>query len=409
MNKLFIIFKHEFKQITKGKVFIIMTLLGPLLFGALTIIPSYFAIKSSEPEEDAIIAVYGREDEVVKRLEELLIKEKLKVIRVYSEEEGKQLVIDETSKGFTIIPSNIVSAEFLDYYSSTGTDFQYSNIVQKALREYIYSLKKNELGLSTKESKWLSDKIILNSKKLSDNGDVDDSSYESVLIIGMVFSILIMMTVLIYGMSAAKSVLAEKTTKTIEILLSTVKPFKILLGKVLGAGLAGLLQFSVWMIMALIIAKFVIPYMNISIPQDIFSTQNIFSISIFFLLGFFFYIFIYAAVGANVENEQNLGQVQIPLQLFLMMPMMISTAIISNPNGALAKFLSYFPFTSSSVMSIRVLIDSPGTPMVLVSMGILLLSLGLVLFGSAKLFKIGLLTKGKKINFIQLVKRLFQK
>ncbi len=409
MNKLFIIFKHEFKQITKGKVFIIMTLLGPILFGAITIIPSYFAIKSSEPEENAVIAVYGEEVQVLNRLEELLLKKDLILQRVYSIDEGKQLVIDEKCKGFAIIPNNIIMVESLDYYSSTGTDFQYSEEVEKGLRAYVYSLKKTELGLSIKDSEWLSKRININSKKLSDDGEVDDSSFESVLIVSMVISILIMMTVLIYGLSAARSVLAEKTTKTIEILLSSVKPFKILLGKVLGAGIAGLLQFSVWIIMALIVVKFALPYIDLDIPMDLFSTQNIISIFIFFLLGFFFYIFIYAAIGANVENEQNLGQVQIPLQLVLMMPMMISTAIISNPNGALAKFLSYLPFTSPSVMSIRMMIDSPGTLMVSISMGILLLSLILVLFGSAKLFKIGILTKGKKINFLQFVKRLIQK
>lgn len=409
MNKILIIFKHEFKQITKGKVFLLMTLLGPILFGALMIVPSYFAIKSSEPEENAIIAVYCKDSDVLESLQTILVRENLKVKNVLSIPEGKELVITEKCKGFAIIPGNIISANSLDYYSSTGTDFQYSEVVEKALQEYVYNLKKTELGLSLKDSKWLTEKIILNSKKLSDNGDIDDSSFESVLIVSMVISVLIMMTVLIYGLSAARSVLAEKTTKTVEILLSSVKPFKILLGKVLGAGAAGLLQFSVWIIMALIVLKVAIPYMDIDIPLDLFSLKNIIFIFIFFLLGFFFYIFIYAAIGANVENEQNLGQMQIPLQLILMMPMMISTAIISNPNGTLAKVLSYIPFSSPSVMSIRMMIDSPGNLNIIISMVILLVSLILVLLGSAKLFKIGLLTKGKKINLIQLIKRLFMK
>ncbi|QEN05132.1 ABC transporter permease [Thiospirochaeta perfilievii] len=407
MKKLYIIFKHEFREITKGKMFIIMTFLGPILFGAITVIPSYIAIKSSEPESNAVIAIQSMEDEtILNRIESDLLDKDLKVIRVSSEREGMNLVINEVVKGFVILPKNLITTKSLTYYSSTGTDFQYSNEIKDVINDYLYKLKLEKLDISEKDSKWLLDEIRILSKKVSDNGDVDDSSYESVLIVGMVISILIMMTSLIYGLSVARSILGERTNKTIEILLSSVKPFIILLGKVLGAGLAGLLQFFVWMLMATMVGKFVIPMMDLGINITIFTPINLFFIFLYFILGFFFYLFIYAAIGANVENEQNLGQVQIPLQLVLMTPMIISGGIISNPNGLLARVLSYIPFTSSSVMSVRLLIDSPGNMNIVISIAILLTSLILVLLGSAKLFKIGILTRGVKSNFIQILKRL---
>ncbi len=124
---------------------------------------------------------------------------------------------------------------------------------------------------------------------------------------------------------------------------------------------------------------------------------------------YIFYLFIYGALGANVENEQNLGQVQMPIQLFLMIPMIISSTIIANPNGMFTKVLSYIPFTSPTVMTARLLIDPPGTLSIVISLLILVSSLVLVLLGSAKLFKIGILTAGKKTNIIQVIGYLFRK
>lgn len=409
MNKVLIIFKHEFKQITKGKVFLIMTLLGPLLFAAFSIIPSYFAMKSSETQKDAKIAIYAQDEILVKYIEENLLKQNLQILVAKDLEDGKSLVLQEKSKGFAVIPKDIINADVIDYYSTTGTDFQYSNEVEKVIQNYVNRAKKQELGLSIKESDWLAARIGVNNYKISDNGDVDDSNFESILIISIIISALIMMTVLIYGLSAARAVLSEKTSKTVELLLSSVRPIQILIGKVLGAGSAGLLQFSAWILMAILAVKFLTPYIDVKIPTNIFTLQILTSIFIYFIFGVLFYMFIYAAIGANVENEQNFTQAQIPLQLILMLPFMLSSSIISNPNSSLAVFLSYLPFTSPTIMPIRILVDNPGPLKVIISMVILLLSLCVVLYGSAKLFKIGLLIKGKKTNFIQIILRLFQK
>ncbi len=409
MKKVFIIFKHEFKEITKGKMFLIMTFLGPLLFGAITILPSYLAMKSFKTESNSSIAVLVNDTNIFNYANEMLQTKELSLVRVETEDEGKDLVIKEKAKGYISIPDNIMEKKSINYFSSTGTDFQYSNEVEKVLRDYIYGIKIKTLGLSSKDSKWLSDSLEIKSMKLTDSGDVDDSDYESVLFISMAMSILIMMTVIIYGISTGRSVLSEKTNKTIEILLSSVKPFQILLGKVLGSGAAGLLQFTVWISMAVAVLKLVIPVMKIDIPDSILVPSNLVIIVIYFILGFFFYLFIYAAIGANVENEQNLGQVQIPMQLLIMAPIMMSSALISNPNGIISKVFSYLPFTSPTVMNTRVLIDSPGILMVIVSMLILLASLVIVLFGSAKIFRVGILTKGQKVNLVQLLKYLVEK
>ncbi|MGL1890785.1 MAG: ABC transporter permease [Spirochaetaceae bacterium] len=409
MNKLLIIFKHEFRQITKGKLFILMTLLAPLFFIGLIVIIGFVSNSSQKTEENASIAIYCQNEEIISSLKSTLIEEGLNIIVVENEKKGKELVIQEECKGFTYIPDDIMSISSIKYYSSTGTDFQYSKIVLNAVRDFVFNQKKLQLGLSLKESNWLSEKIDMKSLKLSDDGSTDDSNFQGILIVVMAISFLIMITVVVYGISAARSVLTDKASKTIEMLLSSVDPYKILLGKVLGSGLAGLLQFSIWMTMAALAIKLILPLIKLEIPLGFLTTGNIISIFILFILGFFFYLFIYGAMGANVENEQNLGQLQIPLQMVLMIPWMLNTSIISNPNSTMAKVLSYIPFTSPTVMTTRVLIDSPGIPMVILSMSILLGSLILVLFASAKLFKIGLLTKGKKINFIQFIGYLFKK
>lgn len=407
MNKLISIIKHEFRQIARGKIFLIMTLLGPVLFGAMIFLPAYFAVQASEVQENTAISVYSENPEFIEILKERIQDSGLILHKAATEEEGKEMVISGKSAGFLSLPSDLTQTESVMYYSSTGTDYQNANELEDGIRGYVDELKGNQLGLSAEEQLWLLNKVHVETLQLADDGTTSSSGFESAYFIITALAVLIMMTVLIYGMTSARSVIAEKSSKTIELLLSSVPPQTIMLGKALGAGLAGLLQFSVWMLMGWLAAAYASDAMPIS--PGLLTPANLLILFVLFSLGFFFYILMYTAVGANTENEQNLGQAGMPLQICMMVPLITLSGIIANPDGTFATVLSYIPFTAPTAMGCRLLINSPGPGAIALSMGILALSLVVVLKVSSDVFKLGILHKGKSIPLPQLLKSLMKK
>lgn len=402
MNKLKLIIKHEFRQITRGKVFILMTLLGPLLMGAFMILPTYFAQKGFETQQDTQIAIFSRDNALTSTLQKGLEEKQMKLLVVDGAAEGKVSVLNGDSIGFVVVNNDI------QYYSTTGTDLQYSSIVERLINNHRHDQKLKELGISEKDSKWLNEKLEIKSFKLDDNGEVNDSSFETVLYLVMIMAMLIVMTSLLYGINAARSILTEKTSKTIEMLLSSTEPNTILLGKVMGTGLAGIIQFGVWFLMAYILMDFIVPLLEFDISMvDISGTQFL-PIFILFVLGITQVIFVYASFGAVIETEQQLGQVQIPIQMILMIPIFVISSIIGSPNSMLAKVLSYIPITSPTVMTARILIDSPSFPMIILSIVILVGSLLLSLIFSSKVFRIGIINKGTSKNIADVVKLFFK-
>lgn len=402
MNKLKLIIKHEFRQITRGKVFILMTLLGPLLMGAFMILPTYFAQKGFETQQDTQIAIFSRDNALTSTLQKGLEEKQMKLLVVDGAAEGKVSVLNGDSIGFVVVNNDI------QYYSTTGTDLQYSSIVERLINNHRHDQKLKELGISEKDSKWLNEELEIKSFKLDDNGEINDSSFETVLYLVMIMAMLIVMTSLLYGINAARSILTEKTSKTIEMLLSSTEPNTILLGKVMGTGLAGIIQFGVWFLMAYILMDFIVPLLEFDISMvDISGTQFL-PIFILFVLGITQVIFVYASFGAVIETEQQLGQVQIPIQMILMIPIFVISSIIGSPNSMLAKVLSYIPITSPTVMTARILIDSPSFPMIILSIVILVGSLLLSLIFSSKVFRIGIINKGTSKNIADVVKLFFK-
>lgn len=409
MNKLFLIVKHEFKQISKTKMFIIMTSLGPILFAAFAIIPGYIAVKAMDTEKDSYISIYCEDLDLISYIEDELKNDDINVLVAKNIDQGKESTLNKKSKGFAVIPSNVNEPGTVKYYSETGTDFQYSEQIMDAVNDYVYKMKLGKLGLSKTDSQWLTEGYELKSFKISENGNVDDSDYMSVMIITMAISILIMMIVLTYGITASRSVISEKTSKTIEILLSSVDSNTIMLGKVFGASIAGFIQFTVWFLIASLFIKLGLPLIDADITVVAISAPQFILIFAMFIATFFIYIFIYVSFGAGAENEQALGQIQIPMQLMLMLPMILNTSLIQNPNSPITVALSYIPFTSAIVMSTRLLINSPGLLMVLLSLAIQLITLvGAIIF-SGKIFSISILRKGKTLNMIELFKLFFKK
>jgi ABC-2 type transport system permease protein len=219
---------------------------------------------------------------------------------------------------------------------------------------------------------------------------------------------LLYMTVMLYGQIIGRSVVTEKTSKTVEIMLSSVTPQDLLFGKILGLGLAGLLQYSVWVGMALVLTRLVGPVFGLALPPAI-TAGNLVWLVVFFVLAFFLYSAAFAALGAASEDEQHLGQMAWPLLAFLIVPFVMVSSFISNPDSAVALVLSLFPMTSPIVMFVRVLVSSPPVWELALCLGVLVASVFGMALLAARVFRVGILLTGKRAKLGEILRWIWVK
>ena len=403
-NKIAIIATHEFKGIVKTKTFLIITLLGPFLIFALTALPSLISNNTDQIQKGAAIGVLGASQEVSTLLEQSFSQKGVLIIPGNSEEQMKKLLLEESAiQGFIEIPGSLTTIDSFNYYSKTGTDYMYSEMISSILGDYAINKRMKAAGFEVNTFKELTKRPNIVVKKLTKSGEESNQDLFTIIITSISFIMLLYMSVLLYGQMIGRSIVVEKSSKIVEILLSSARPSQIMFGKILGVGAAGLLQYGVWIISALFIMLVLSPILNFTLPAAINPSMLIFLV-LFFLAAFLIYGAAYAALGAASENEQNLGQLSWPLIVFLVIPMVMASSIIMNPNSAFTYILSYFPLTSPMVMFIRVLVNMPPAWEIILCFAILILSIMAIVWLAAKIFRIGILLTGKPVKFSEIVK-----
>jgi len=223
--------------------------------------------------------------------------------------------------------------------------------------------------------------------------------------VGITFTMMLYMTILLYGQSIGRSVLQEKTSKTVEIMLSSVGEMDLLFGKILGQAAASLLQYGVWIGMALLGAHLIGPALGLQrMPQ--LSVSTLLYLVLFFLLGFFLFASLFAAFGAAARDEQNLGQLSWPVIVILVFPMVSAGPIVTNPGSSFSVLLSLFPLTAPIVMFVRILVSDPLRWQIMLSVCIQLAAVAVTILLSAKIFRVGILMTGKRFTLFEVFRLL---
>ena len=405
MKRMLCIMKMEFKITAANKAFIIITILGPFLILAVTLLPSFLARSSAEIGEGTVVGIIGADERLMEQLRKATENSPITIVSGSDEQRMREGVADGSIKAFTIIPEDYLSAPSLPYYSETGTDFMLRDTVRVFIGNAIVSIRMENEGLDAERISYLSSRPRLEAIVVT-GGDADSGKNQdefSIIMTAIGFTMLLYMTILLHGQSAARSVLKEKTSKTVEIMLSSVKPGEMLFGKLFGQAAAGLLQYAFWILTAALLISVVGPAAGIRLPMALNGT-TLFYLVVFFILAFFIYSSAYAGIGAAAEDESHLNQLAWPVMIFLIVPMVMSSAIIMNPSAPLTVFLSFFPFTAPIVMFQRLLIGSPAAWEVVVCIGILLVTIAATILASAKIFRVGILMTGKRFKIGEVVK-----
>jgi ABC-2 type transport system permease protein len=437
-SKIFTIIKHEYLTKVRSKGFIISTVLGPLMMIAIIAIPVIAAMFSGTDMKIGIVdntGKYGfdimKKDTTVLKL--VKINESEKINREYLENKQNKKRIDfalekDSLDGFLVIDSNFVDSSTVLVYTRGGGGIGYIQKIESAVSKVLQKEKVKAKNLDTSLIQFvekagdvkMENLVIGKSGKNQDNPAVK-------AIIGYVLGFFIYMMMLMYGSFVSRGVIEEKANRIVEVIASSVRPFQIMLGKVVGIGSVGLTQVVIWIIFASILFYFsgsiiqstlspnqIQNFMSMmgqgqqmQIPKD-FNLAEIINIKLaglifyfifFFLSGYFIYATLFAAVGSAVDQEQDAAQLQLPITLPIIIPILFIGNVISNPNGMLAIVLSLIPFFSPILMIVRIAAGEVPIWQIIASMVMVIGTFFGCLWIAAKIYRVGILMYGKKPSF----------
>ena len=210
-------------------------------------------------------------------------------------------------------------------------------------------------------------------------------------------------SILLYAVDVMRSVIQEKSNRVVELIVSSIKPMPLMFGKVIGVGAVGLLQLALWGMIAAVLVTFreqVLGFFGVAgagaFDMPSLGFNDFMVVLAYFLLGFFFYAALYASVGAMVNSEQEAQQAQAPIMLLLMVPVLCVQIVAGDPRGGVAEVLTQIPFASPILMPMRYLLDAVSPLEMLLSLSVLFVSLVGTVFVAAKIYRVGILSYGKK-------------
>ncbi|WP_149275157.1 ABC transporter permease [Pareuzebyella sediminis] len=445
MNKLPLIIKREYLAKVRNKSFVIMTFLSPILMVGMIVLIAYLT-KINDNEKHVICIL--NESDYFSNVFLNTGSTSYVDFKNISLRQAKDSTASMGYYGLLYIPSG-TNLEMVSANSYLFTKEVPSTLVLEKLEaifeERLRQERLSEMGVSAAEFASIDESFDINTATFAGQQNIKGIN-EIKAVIGGGFGYLIMMFIIIYGGFVMRSVIEEKTSRIIEVIISSVKPFQLMLGKIIGTSLAGITQFAIWIVSAGVLLLIAFSILNIdldalngsgtaSVPgvgshvappvpmgdqtlqiyaQELFQIPWLMLISFFlvyFLLGYLIYSSIYAAIGAAVDNETDTQQFIFPIILPLMLAIYVGFfSVFSNPHGPIAVGFSLFPLTSPIVMLMRLPsgIGTGGVPIWELVTSILLLIITFIgiVWLAAKIYRVGILMYGKRPTYRELFKWL---
>jgi len=442
MNKIKLIISREYLTRVKKKSFLVMTILGPILFAAMMIVPAWLA--SREDTEVRHIAVVDSSGIFIDRIEdtdyikfEYLNDKSIDVVRKDFPESKYYAVLQ-------ILPSITYEATAVHLFSNTQPSFSIKSHIANSMEKELKYRKLKSHGIDENILKSIKSEVSIRTIQWTEDGEEKESSTEVAMAVGYASGFLIYFFIFLFGAQVMRGVIEEKTNRIVEIIISSARPFQLMMGKIVGIALVGLTQFLLWIILTLMIITGVktvfFPELGTQnaqeiVVQDLFEQegiqqieelqpQNIDKISsilnaaksidygvlfgsfiFFFLGGYLLYGSLFAAIGAAVDNETDTQQFMLPITIPLIISIVVMMNVVQNPESPIAFWFSMIPLTSPIIMMVRIPFGVPYWELAL-SMGLLVLTFIGSVWLAGKIYRTGILMYGKKTSYKELWKWL---
>lgn len=438
MNKLGIIIKREYLTRVKNKSFLIITFLGPIFFVALMIAPALLALNSDKMESKKAIAVLDETGWFDQKFDNT----ETNTFVYHDENENidslKKLVFEDIYDAILYIPGTSLNVPVnAKLYSDKQISMTLSSYIENTMKKEVEHKKLLASGIDPDIVKSANTNINVTNIRMDSENKEETRYTELESIIGFVLAFVIYFSIFLFSSQVLRSVIVEKTNRIVEVIISSVKPFELMMGKIIGNALVGLTQFTAWIVLTLAIYFFAsgiilgpelmsptgtvmteeisnlaetteaqdIMLEAINMIQTINFSAILWSFLFYFLFGFLLYAALFAAIGGMVDNETDSNQFITILTIPLILAIICSPAMMENPESGLTLWLSMIPFTSPIAMMIRIPF---GVPYMQLGISIILLILTFVLMTwiAAKIYRTGILMYGKKPTWKEIWKWL---
>ncbi len=417
-NPILTVAQREYVQRITSKGFLIGTLIAPLGFALMLFLPVLIATMSKD--STTRLAVVDSTGVVMPKLtstDALAFTDAtaLPVDSLRAQVERKAL------DGYLVLPAQLLDGKGeATYYGRGGGGFALSGGIARAVTGAVREVRFERAGVGQDVREIAGSEVEVRSRKLSAAGGKDEADAPEVLAaLGYGVGLLIYVLMLIYGAMVLQGVIEEKQSRIVEVIISSVRPIELMLGKVLGIGAVGLTQFAVWMIASFALLTVAGPLLANMAPHGAaaggaampggFELPHIpGSIFIFaplyFIFGFFMYAMLYAAIGSAVDELSDAQALQLPIILPIIMTMMFIMQVLKDPNGGLATVLSLVPLFSPILMTVR--IAATTVPAWQIALSFILM--GATIYGLAwlagRIYRVGILMSGKKPSYADLIR-----
>ncbi len=417
MHKVWAVIRREFVERVRSKWFLISTILGPLFMIGVSVLPSVLAMKAGRVAKITILtsgagslagrvkaqlAPSGRFETSVDTVEESHL--------AAAEDSLTAAVRNEWLDGYLTLTGGTLESGHADYRARNVSSLRDMGLLEGAVRQAVVIERLQRHGIDPAVVQEAQGRIDVRTQRISSRGPGGESG-EATFFLGYGVGLVLYMVILLYGINVMRSVIDEKQTRIIEVLVSSLRPFELMMGKVIGVGGVGLFQFSIWSLAGYVMMHYRAQILGLfHVSADAIAAVHPPAISalllgvaiVYFLLGYLLYSSLFAMVGATVTTESEAQQAQQPVMMLLVASLIISFSALSDPTGQLAVTASLVPFSAPIIMPVRVATSDVALPQIGLSLLIMASSCLIVVWGAARVYRIGILMYGKRPNLKEL-------
>jgi ABC-2 type transport system permease protein len=435
MNKILLVIQREYLTRIQKKSFWIASLLGPILITAIYAVPIWLAMQDKEVKQIEVVdesGLFQTTDLVDKEVEFKLVNKPVAVLKANFAKEGYTALVH--------LPKDILTnGKDLKIYSEKNLSLSLKSSIERVIEKKVRAVLMKEAGIASEVYEKTQVDVGSETVTVSEAGDETSSSSGGAMILAGVMGMLLYITLLLYGSQVMNGVIEEKSSRIIEVIISSIKPYQLMLGKILGVGMVGLTQFLLWIVLTIGLSQVASKFYQASPIQQKMEqvkkadpkvaieindaspmaevTKVIESTNIplvvggflfYFLFGYLLYSSLFAAIGSAVESATEAQQFTFIVMLPIIAAFMMAQFTMQDPDSSMAFWASMIPFTSPINMMVRLPYGVPAwelaTSMTLLVLGFLACS-----WISARIYRIGILMYGKKVTVKEMAKWLFYK
>jgi ABC-2 type transport system permease protein len=440
MGKLGVVFRREYLERVRSKWFLVGTLLGPVFFALITVVPILISAKTQSSTDLANVIILdatrsGMGDRVGAALVQRFPTSPAPEVRAIDaaslpREEDRALLSVERkeTRGYLVLDSNTVAGRSARYAGRNAGSLGDLEAISSVVRQQVLAQRLQSEGIDPRRVSALTGvRLDMRTEKIGDHGREKGSGIGNALF-GYIVALLLYMMIVLYGQTILRGVMEEKTTRVAEVVVSSVSTDTLLAGKILGVGLVAVTQVLAWVALSISLAYYGAPLLEKKLGAGAMaagaarsgggagmasamanalpslSMTTLVALLLFFVLGFIFYASLFAAIGAMVNSQEDVQQASMPVMLLLISSVIFMTPIMTNPGSGLARTMSLLPFSAPILMPLRMtLIPVPWYEVAGSVAGVALACL-VAIWVSARIYRVGLLMYGKRPSVSELMR-----